>query len=68
MKDALVIAEAYKGGKFDLPSSLIMRTLKAAYLGPKEFRSLFTSAGYENVEVFEEARKGWICGVATRPS
>jgi ubiquinone/menaquinone biosynthesis C-methylase UbiE len=64
----IVIAELYKGGKFDLPSRLMMKTLRAAYLSPAEFSTLFRSAGFANVEVFEESRKGWICGVASRPS
>jgi ubiquinone/menaquinone biosynthesis C-methylase UbiE len=61
-----IIAEAYKGGKHDqfLQGLEKLRgTMTYAHLSVSEHRDLFSSAGYADVEVFEEYDKGWICAV-----
>ena len=63
----VVIAEAYKGRRFDPPVRLAMKLLRATYLSVGEHRELLSAAGYSEVEVFEERRKGWICAVGRRP-
>jgi len=35
-------------------------------LSVDEYRELFTSAGYSNVQVIEERDKGWICGIGRK--
>lgn len=65
----IIIAEAYKGGKHD---QLLRRleelrgTMTYAHLSVSEHRDLFSSAGYADVQVFEEYNKGWICAVGKK--
>ena len=65
----VMIAEAYKGGKHD---QLLQRleklrgTMTYAHLSVGEHRDLFSSAGYADVQVFEEYDKGWICAVGRK--
>jgi ubiquinone/menaquinone biosynthesis C-methylase UbiE len=64
----LLIAEVYKGGN--------TRTAKFAeryasrtgmqLLSADEHRELFTKGGYSDVQIIEECRKGWICGVGRK--
>ena len=56
-----VIAETYKGGNRDVVIGTVMRLFGSPSLGVKEHRELFLQAGYTDVEVFEERKKGWIC-------
>ena len=68
----LIIAEAYKGGKYD---RLLQRleTLKQrgimqyAHLTVDEHRSLLATAGFTNVEVDEKWEKGWLCARGVKP-
>ena len=64
----LVIAETYKGGRTDKLQRPIMKLLGAAHLDVTAHRELFVSAGYQDVEIFEERSKGWICATGTKPS
>ena len=66
----IIIAEAYKGGKYDkLLQKLVevSKTMTYAHLTVQEHSELFSSAGYTDVQVFEEYDKGWICGVGRKP-
>jgi hypothetical protein len=63
----VIIAEAYKGRRFDILYRPAMMLLRAAYPSVNEFRDLFSAAGYSEVAVFEERTKGWICAVGRRP-
>jgi len=62
----LIIAEAYRGSRNDAVHGLVMKSLKAHYLSADEHRELLSNAGYSEIEVFEERRKGWICTVGRR--
>jgi SAM-dependent methyltransferase len=64
----VVIAETYKGRRFDTLYQPAMKLLRATYLTLEEHRSLLLQAGYAEVEVFEERGKGWICTVGRRPA
>jgi len=66
----IIIAEVYKGAntvtaklaeKYALLSGMKLLTAN-------EHRELFTNAGYSDVQVIEEPRKGWICGIGKKPS
>jgi SAM-dependent methyltransferase len=63
----IVIAETYKGGKYDKIKWPVMWLLRSSHLSVNGHRELFLEAGYTDVEIFEEHRKGWICGVAGKP-
>jgi len=66
----IIIAEVYKGAntvtaklaeKYALLSGMKLLTAN-------EHRELFTNAGYVDVQVVAEPRKGWICGIGRKPS
>ena len=63
----VVIAEMYKGGKYDSLKWPVMWLLRSSHLSVDDHRELFTSAGYRNIEIFEEKSKGWICAMASKP-
>jgi SAM-dependent methyltransferase len=63
----VVIAETYKGGKYDWLKWPVMWLLRSSHLGAGDHRDLFASTGYVNIAIFEERNKGWICGMATKP-
>jgi len=62
-----IIAETYKGGRFDQLKAPAMKLLKSSHLSVADQRNLFSSAGYDEVQIFEEKKKGWICAVGRRP-
>ena len=69
----LVIAEAYKGGKYDRLLSRLeglqrRGIMQYAHLTVAEHGELLRQAGYTDVQVFEEYEKGWLCATARRPS
>jgi SAM-dependent methyltransferase len=64
----LLIAEAYRGQRFDAVFRVVMPLLRGAYLSADEHRETIRAAGYSNVEVFEDRGKGWLCAVAGSPT
>jgi len=65
----ILIAEIYKGANTmaaKLSEKYASRTAMTL-LSVDEHRELFTNAGYSNVQVIEERRKGWICGAGRKP-
>jgi ubiquinone/menaquinone biosynthesis C-methylase UbiE len=63
----LIVAETYKGRRFDSLYRPVMMLLRATYLTPDEHRELLTSAGFFPVEIFEEPNKGWLSAVGRKP-
>ena len=63
----LLIAEAYRGSRFDALMNPAMKLLRATYMSVDEHRDLFSTAGYTDVDVSEERSKGWVCAVGKRP-
>jgi ubiquinone/menaquinone biosynthesis C-methylase UbiE len=66
----IMIAEAYKGAK-TAAAKLAEKYLPLSgmtLLSVDEHRELFTTAGYEDVRVIEEAGKGWICSIGRKRS
>jgi ubiquinone/menaquinone biosynthesis C-methylase UbiE len=64
-----IIAEVYKGANTTvsrLAEKYASRT-GMALLSADEHRELFTNAGFSNVQVIEERRKGWICSIGRKP-
>jgi SAM-dependent methyltransferase len=64
----VIIAETYRGRRFDILYRPVMMLLRATYLSVPAHRDRLAAAGYSDVEVFEERRKGWICAMGRRPS
>jgi len=64
----LLVAEAYRHeGALKWPIGLVMRMIGAKYLTADEHRRALESAGYTDVTLHEEPRKGWICVLGARP-
>ena len=65
----ILIAEVYRGANTTvsrLAEKYASRT-GIKLLSADEHRDLFTNAGFSNVQVIEERRKGWICGIGQKP-
>ena len=62
----LVIAETYKGGRLDPLKAPVMKLLKSTHLSADDQRELFTAAGYDDVQISEEKKRGWICATGRR--
>ena len=63
----IVIAESYKGGRYYLAHWSVMRLLRSSLLSVDEHRELFSTAGYTDVQMFEERSNGWFCGTGRKP-
>ena len=63
----VVIAETYRGERFDRLIGVAMKLLSARYLTIEQHRELLAAAGYRDIAIFVEEKKGWICCVASRP-
>lgn len=64
----IIIAGSYKGGRYDKLQRPVMKLLKSTHLSIDEHRELFSTAGYTDVQMYEEHKKGWICGTGRKPS
>jgi ubiquinone/menaquinone biosynthesis C-methylase UbiE len=62
-----VIAETYRGGRFDSLMAPVMKLLSSSSLSVQDQRELFVSAGYDDVKVIEDKNKGWICAIGQKP-
>jgi len=62
----IVILESYKRGLRNKLEQPVMKLLRTTNLSADEQRELFLKAGYEEVQIFEELKKGWICGVGKK--
>lgn len=63
----VLIAETYKGQTFGAILWLPMKLLRARYLTIREHRDLLMAAGFTDLSIDTEPRKGWICCVAHKP-
>jgi SAM-dependent methyltransferase len=66
----IIIAEAYKGGKYDerlKKLAEVGKGMKFAHLSRNELSDLFSNAGFADVQMFEEYEKGWLSGTGKRP-
>jgi SAM-dependent methyltransferase len=64
----VVIAEMYKGGRYDSLKWPVMWLLRSSHLSVSDHRELFATTGYVDVQVLEETNKGWICAMGTKPA
>ncbi|HUY94030.1 MAG TPA: methyltransferase domain-containing protein [Terracidiphilus sp.] len=64
----MVVAENYKGARNDAFLGPVMKLLGSSRLSVDDHRELFRAAGYEDVEIHEERRRGWICIIGTKPA
>ena len=57
----LLIAEAYRGRTLNFAYQFAMKLIGGDLLSPEEHRDLLGAAGYTEIEVLLEKRKGWLC-------
>jgi Methylase involved in ubiquinone/menaquinone biosynthesis len=64
----VVIAEVYKGANTTVAKMCEKHASRTGLtlLDIDEHRELFTRAGYSDVQVIVERKKGWICGAGTK--
>ena len=63
----IIVAESYKGGRFNVILLPIMWMLRSTLLSIEEQRKLFHDAGYTDVQLFEERAKGWMSASGRKP-
>lgn len=64
----IVILETYRGGRFGAAKGIVMTLLRSRHLTLDRHRAIFSAAGFSDVQVFTEPRRGWFCGVGTKPA
>jgi len=64
----VVILETYRGGRFGAIKGAVMKALRSRHLTLDRHRGIFSAAGFSNVQIFTEPRRGWFCGVGTKPA
>ncbi len=62
-----IVAETYRGQMLSVLVAIPMKLLRARYLTVEDHRQLFVAAGFSDVVVDTEPRKGWICAMGTKP-
>lgn len=65
----VIIAEVYKGAGTLTAKILEQNALKTGLklLSVNEHRDLLQAAGFDDVQISEERRKGWICAIGKNP-
>ena len=64
----VVILESYKGNGRDLLHGPAMALLRAKRLSVDEQRQLLSTAGFTDVQVFEDRRRGWLTATGQKPA
>jgi SAM-dependent methyltransferase len=63
-----IIAETYKkGGAYNKVQRSALNLLKTADMSADDQKDLFLAAGYTNVQIFEEHKRGWLCATGRKP-
>ena len=63
----MIVAESYKGAQNDWFLGPVMKLLGSSRLSVDDQRALFLAAGFREVEVFEERKRGWLCAIGKKP-
>jgi SAM-dependent methyltransferase len=63
----IVLCETYKGGRWDFLKGPTMKLLRSKNFSVNEYKELFASAGYTDVQVVTESSRGWVCAIGKRP-
>jgi ubiquinone/menaquinone biosynthesis C-methylase UbiE len=64
----VVILESYKRkGLFPDVQLSMMKLLRSTTLSVEQQSDLFRAAGYTGIQIHEESRKGWMCGIGSKP-
>ena len=63
----MIVAESYKGAQNDWLLGPVMKLLGSSRLSVDDQRALFLAAGFREVEVFEERKRGWLYAIGKKP-
>jgi len=65
----VVIAEVYKGANTTVAKLAEQKATRIGMrlLDTEEHRAWFANAGYSEVRIIEERRRGWLCGMGRKP-
>jgi ubiquinone/menaquinone biosynthesis C-methylase UbiE len=65
----LIVAEVYKGAATRMAKLVEQYAPKTGIklLSVEEHRDLLVNAGYSEIQIIEEANKGWLCGIGKKP-
>ena len=63
----MVVAESYKGARNDMLLGPVMKLLGSSRLSVDDHRALFLRAGFADVEIYEQRRRGWLCAIGRKP-
>jgi len=63
----MILVGAYKGGRYGARNERFAQLINIACQSRDELGELLAAAGCSGVQVFEEVRRGWICGVGSKP-
>ena len=66
--ELIIIGGVYRGGKYDDRNQKRVELGNMAYYSVSELGGLLSTAGYSDVQVFEDYNRGWICGIGKKPS
>ncbi|MBI3567911.1 MAG: methyltransferase domain-containing protein [Gemmatimonadetes bacterium] len=61
------IAEIYNGGKHAKYADRLAQWTTMAVLDVAQHRAMFADAGFAQIAVDEDVRRGWICVLGTKP-
>jgi ubiquinone/menaquinone biosynthesis C-methylase UbiE len=66
---ALIVAEVYKGATTRMAKLVEQYAPKTGIklLSIEEHRDLLVNAGYTEVQIIEDANRGWLCGLGKKP-
>ena len=62
----VIVAESYRGKRFGAADVLVMRVLGSKLLTTEEHRAALEAAGFSDVAIFEESKKGWLCVIGNQ--
>lgn len=63
----LIVVESYRGGSTEALQRPVMKLLKSVILGVDDQKKLFAAAGYQDIDVFDDRKAGWLCAVGKKP-
>ena len=63
----VLVAETYREGVLGVVAQIAMAPLRASVLTAKEHEARLVDAGFKDIEVFTDPRRGWICVVGRAP-
>jgi SAM-dependent methyltransferase len=64
----VIIAEFYNGGRHARYAERLSQLTGMTALDVAQHHAMFAEAGLTDVRLVEDARRGWICGIGTKPT